>query len=74
MYKMENYKNTFERIKIIKTHNPNSDFNDLLNKMALGTGVPLIVICNYLAQEYGMTDEIKKKIEELNLFYGYTRK
>ena len=73
MYKMENYKNTFERIKIIKTQNPSSNFNDLLNKMALGTGVPLIVICNFLAQEYGMTDEIEKKIVELNLFYGYNK-
>ena len=56
------------------------DYLHELAYIAIGTGVPVIVVSYIIGELYGFTDEIKSKIESDMVFYrvteltGYTTK
>lgn len=45
---------------------------DYIGPLALSSGVPIIIICYYIAELYGMTDNIKTFILRLKEFYSIT--
>lgn len=40
-----------------------------IGKVALASGVPIIIVCYYVGELYGFTDELNQKIDRLKKFY-----
>jgi translation elongation factor EF-1beta len=43
-----------------------------IGSISVATGVPIIVVCCYVGELFGFSDELKSMIERLKLFYNVT--
>lgn len=46
------------------------DFEEIINRIAIGNSLPLIAVIYYLAEEFGMDEQKQTKIDSLNKFYN----
>ena len=51
------------------THNERMEF---IGMLAVSTDVPIIIVCCYIGELYGFTDDLNQKIEDLKKFYDVT--
>lgn len=52
------------------TREPDEDQNSLISRIALGTNCPITAVSYYMAELYGMTPELVRKIAFLKQFYN----
>jgi hypothetical protein len=45
---------------------------DFIGSVAIATAVPIVVVCYYMGELYGFTDELNAKIDRLRQFYKIT--
>lgn len=45
---------------------------EFIGLISVATGVPIIVVCCYVGELWGFTDELKAMIERLKAFYHVT--
>lgn len=69
-----NFRGRFEDVKAIflsKLERDGAEISHAITETAVGTGIPIIVVCHFVGEFYGYTDEVKKKIKNISDFYGY---
>lgn len=56
-------------IEAFVTREPTADKNELIGRIALATTCPIIAVCYYMSELYGMSPELKAFIGRLVDFY-----
>lgn len=51
---------------------PDADQNALISRIALGTNCPITAVAYFMAELYGLSPELIRRISVLRQFYGIT--
>lgn len=63
------YRHKFDLIIKLAETKPKDKLPEFIGELSSGTYVPVIVVAIFLAEAFGLTDELKRQIQLIKKFY-----
>lgn len=70
---LSRYRSSIPGILNIYNNNPDQSLGRRVTLAAVGTNVPVVACFHFIAETYGMTQEIQDNIDRLTKFYKYSK-
>lgn len=65
----DRYRINIPNIKSLAEDKTEDQRIEMIGKLAIITGVPIIIVCHYIGELYGFTDKLQALIKRLKEFY-----
>lgn len=68
----DHYRVNVSAIKNMLKEKSDAERMEAIGVISVSTGVPIIVVCCYVGELFGFSEELKQRIETLKAFYHVT--
>jgi hypothetical protein len=68
---VENYSVQREPVRRFLASHPDLPIADCVKRLTAMTGCPIIVVCLFISEVRGSSEELDRKIKDIKEFYGY---